>query len=98
MELLNYGVILFILSGLILGSFLCVCIYRMPRKISVVCLGAFCPKCKRSLSWWQNVPIVSFVILKGRCFYCKEPPKLDILREKIKLEIQSQAVSKKEVA
>ena len=72
MELLNYWVILLIPAGLILGSFINACIYRMPRKISIVWPGSFCPKCKMSISWWQNVPIISFVILKGRCFYCKQ--------------------------
>src|SRR4030042_3107135 len=72
MELLNFWVILFIPTGLILGSFFNVCIYRLPRKISVICPGSFCPSCRKTLAWWQNVPIVSFLILKGRCFYCHE--------------------------
>ncbi len=72
MELLNFWVILFIPTGLILGSFFNVCIYRLPRKISVIWPGSFCPSCRKTLAWWQNVPIVSFLILKGRCFYCHE--------------------------
>jgi len=57
--------------GAILGSFANVCIWRMPRGESVVWPPSHCPGCGRRLSWWENVPILSFVILRARCRTCK---------------------------
>ena len=57
--------------GLIIGSFLNVCIYRLPRDESVVRPHSHCPNCKRPLKWYDNIPILSYLILKGRCRYCK---------------------------
>ncbi|MBC7319428.1 prepilin peptidase [bacterium] len=62
--------ILLFLLGLIIGSFLNVCIYRIPEGISIVNPGSFCPKCKHQLSWLDNIPLVSYMLLKGRCRYC----------------------------
>ncbi len=56
--------------GLLLGSFLNVCIYRIPRDLSVVTPRSFCPECGEQLSWLQNVPVVSYVFLSGRCRRC----------------------------
>lgn len=64
--------ILVFLLGLIIGSFLNVCIYRIPEGISIVTPGSFCPCCKHSLSWNDNIPLVSYIFLKGRCRYCGE--------------------------
>src|SRR3990167_10202528 len=57
------------LFGLIIGSFLNVCIYRLPLRKS---LGgrSFCPHCRRKIPWYDNVPIISYLILKGRCRSC----------------------------
>lgn len=59
--------------GLLVGSFLNVVVYRVPRGLSVSKPRSFCPTCQRQLSWWENVPIVSWVALRGRCSTCHEP-------------------------
>ena len=64
--------ILVFLFGLVIGSFLNVCIYRIPRGISIVSPGSFCPNCRHKLSWSDNIPFVSYILLKGRCRYCGE--------------------------
>lgn len=58
--------------GLIIGSFLNVCIYRMPRELSIVRPASRCPSCGNGLKPWDNIPVLSFVLLGGRCRYCKE--------------------------
>lgn len=60
--------------GLVLGSFLNVVIYRLPRSLSVASPArSFCPKCNRTLSWWENIPVLSWVLLLGKCRTCKAP-------------------------
>jgi leader peptidase (prepilin peptidase)/N-methyltransferase len=56
--------------GGVVGSFLNVCIYRLPIRRSVVWPASACPHCGRALSWYENVPIVSFLALRGRCRTC----------------------------
>ena len=68
----DFNVIPLIGVGLILGSFLNACIYRIPRKISIVTPRSFCPHCKEQIAWWQNIPLLSFILLRGRCYYCRE--------------------------
>ena len=63
--------ILIILMGLALGSFLNVCIYRIPLKKSVLFPGSFCPKCGAKIRFWDNIPLLSFILLKGECRKCK---------------------------
>lgn len=67
-----YLVILGVL-GLLIGSFLNVCIYRLPRDQSVVSPGSRCPSCRRALRWYHNVPVVSWMALRGRCAFCRNP-------------------------
>lgn len=62
--------ILIFFLGVIVGSFLNVCIYRIPEGISIITPGSFCPICKHHLSWRDNIPLLSFILLKGRCRYC----------------------------
>jgi len=59
------------LFGLLIGSFLNVCIYRWPLDLSVVRPRSHCPACKKTVAWYDNIPVLSYAILGGRCRYCK---------------------------
>jgi leader peptidase (prepilin peptidase)/N-methyltransferase len=61
------------LVGLVIGSFLNVCIYRLPRGKSVVFPPSACGSCQRELRWYENVPVVSWAVLGGKCARCKAP-------------------------
>jgi leader peptidase (prepilin peptidase)/N-methyltransferase len=65
------NIILFLL-GLSIGSFLNVCIYRIPRKEPLILSRSHCPKCGTSIRAFDNIPILSFILLGGRCRSCKE--------------------------
>ncbi len=72
------------LFGLIIGSFLNVCIYRIPNGKSIVWPASFCPKCGNPIKWYDNVPVLSYILLWGKCRHCKEPiscqyPLIEIL-------------------
>lgn len=58
------------LLGLSVGSFLNVVIYRMPRDISVVYPPSTCPECKNRIKWFDNIPVISYLLLGGRCRFC----------------------------
>lgn len=62
--------VLIFIVGLVVGSFLNVCIYRIPRKISIIKPASFCPSCGNSIKPWHNIPVLGFLLLKGRCAYC----------------------------
>lgn len=64
------GVFLF---GAIVGSFLNVVIYRVPRGLSLIKPGSHCPHCGRPVKPWENIPIISFILLGGRCAGCHKP-------------------------
>ncbi len=65
------SVLLAALVGAVIGSFLNVCIYRIPLKRSVVFPASACGNCGRQLSWFENVPVLSWAVLGGRCRTCK---------------------------
>ena len=61
------------LLGLMVGSFLNVCIFRIPLGQSIVHPPSRCMKCGNALRWYHNVPVVSWLVLRGRCGFCGEP-------------------------
>jgi leader peptidase (prepilin peptidase) / N-methyltransferase len=69
-EQIYFGSI-FLIVGLLIGSFLNVCIYRIPIKKSVVYGRSYCPKCNSLIPWYCNIPILSYIFLGGKCKYCK---------------------------
>jgi leader peptidase (prepilin peptidase)/N-methyltransferase len=66
-------VVLAAVFGLCVGSFLNVVIHRLPRDGSIVWPGSHCPGCARPLAAWENVPLLSFAVLRGRCRGCQKP-------------------------
>ncbi len=65
------AVIVFIFGAMI-GSFLNVVIYRIPKGESIVFPASKCQSCQTSLKWWHNIPIFSWLLLRGKCYFCKE--------------------------
>jgi len=59
--------------GLVVGSFISAFTYRYPRKIQFLTGRSFCPKCKKTISWFDNIPVLSFILLGGWCRKCKKP-------------------------
>ena len=74
------GMIVFLL-GLVIGSFSNVCIYRLPRNESLVRPGSHCPQCSKPIPFYDNIPIISYLLLKGKCRYCGQsiPPQYPIV-------------------
>jgi len=56
--------------GVVIGSFLNVCIHRLPQGQSVVSPGSRCPKCEKPIAWYDNIPLFSYLILRGKCRAC----------------------------
>ena len=70
--MMNAVIAVFMLAmGLAVGSFLNVCIYRLPRHESLLYPASHCPSCARPLSWFENLPLVSWLVLRGRCRTCR---------------------------
>ena len=75
---------LIFIFGLCIGSFLNCVIYRLEKDQSFISGRSFCPSCNHVLNWQDLIPVLSFIFLKGRCRYCKEPisvqyPAVEIL-------------------
>jgi len=68
-----YFTFIVFMFGACLGSFLNVCIYRIPAELSVVKPRSRCPKCMTNLAWRDNIPILGWLFLRGKCRYCKAP-------------------------
>lgn len=64
--------IFFGVVGLVLGSFYACCGYRIPNKVSLVKSRSFCPHCKKTIKWYMNIPVFSYLFLGGKCHYCKK--------------------------
>lgn len=62
--------------GLVMGSFYNVVGLRLPKKESLIKPGSHCPNCNHKLKWYENIPIISFLLLNGKCKDCKEPISL----------------------
>ena len=65
--------VLVFIFGLIVGSFLNVCIYRIPLKKSIVNPPSGCPGCGEGIRFYDNIPLLSFIILGGKCRHCRQP-------------------------
>lgn len=65
-------IFLFFIFGLMAGSLMNVCIYRLPRKESIVTPRSHCTRCGKSIPWYDNIPVLSFLLLKGRCRFCEK--------------------------
>jgi leader peptidase (prepilin peptidase)/N-methyltransferase len=63
----------FIIFGSLWGSFANVCIYRLPENKSVITGRSSCPNCKNKIPWYNNIPLLSFILLMGKCRLCKKP-------------------------
>ena len=67
------GVLLMVLViGMCVGSFLNVCIYRIPGSQSIVTPASSCPHCRKPIQWYDNIPVLSYFLLRGRCRNCRE--------------------------
>ena len=67
------GVVVAGVFGALLGSFLNVCVYRLPRNESIVTPRSRCPRCGRGIAWYDNVPLLSWLALRARCRHCAAP-------------------------
>src|ERR1700761_6169590 len=59
--------------GAVIGSFLNVVVWRLPRGESLVSPPSHCPKCNTRLAWFDNIPVFGWLMLRGKCRYCREP-------------------------
>lgn len=62
-----------LILGAIVGSFLNVCILRLPKEESIITPGSHCPHCKNPIKFYDNIPLISYIVLKGRCRRCNGP-------------------------
>src|SRR5262245_53691953 len=67
-----WGTVFFVF-GCMVGSFLNVCIHRMPRGLSVVSPPSHCPHCSHQIPWSLNLPLITWLYLRGKCSNCRAP-------------------------
>src|SRR4030043_412844 len=60
-----------IIFGALIGSFLNVCIIRLPKEESIITPGSHCPHCNHPIMFYENIPLISYLLLGGKCRYCK---------------------------
>ena len=65
-----FEIIFIFILGLIMGSFANVCIYRMPRDLSIIKPNSHCTNCNSFIKWYDNIPVISYIFLKGKCRNC----------------------------
>ncbi len=68
-----YWLLVVFAGGTCIGSFLNVCIYRIPAGLSILWPPSHCPRCQEPIRWYENIPILSYLFLRGRCRHCGEP-------------------------
>jgi leader peptidase (prepilin peptidase)/N-methyltransferase len=69
--------VLVFVIGICVGSFVNVCIYRLPRNKQAIAGRSFCPKCKKTIRWFDNLPLISFLLLNGKCRKCHKSISLE---------------------
>ncbi len=69
--MIGVELIFVVIFGLLIGSFINVIIYRVPREISVVAPRSKCTKCDKTIFWYENIPVLSYLFLRGKCSGCK---------------------------
>jgi len=62
-----------IIFGALVGSFLNVCIFRLPKEESIIWPGSHCPHCNKPIKFYDNIPLISYLLLWGKCRHCKKP-------------------------
>jgi leader peptidase (prepilin peptidase)/N-methyltransferase len=64
-------IVLACIAGLLIGSFLNVCVFRLPRDLSVMKPArSFCPFCEKTIAWYDNIPVLSYILLRAKCRHC----------------------------
>lgn len=70
---MNFIIYIYIfIIGITFGSFFTLAVYRIPRREDITHTRSYCPKCKHKLSFWDMIPVFSYIFLKGKCRYCKD--------------------------
>lgn len=69
-ELMPFWYLMSFILGTCIGSYLNVVIYRVPAEMSLSTPGSHCPKCKKEIQWYQNIPLISWLVLRGKCANC----------------------------
>lgn len=72
MHSLSISILYGFFPGIFIGSFLNVCIHRLPNSESIVFPASHCPHCQAAIRWYQNIPILSYLVLGGRCANCRQ--------------------------